>query len=681
MQQILGGTYQILNPIGSGSGGTVYKGYHLRLQKYIVLKKIHREIRDKSREMEILKNLHHEALPQVYDFIYSAKDAFIVMDYIEGQSFKELLDRNVRFSQEQAAQFGTQLLEVLEYLHTQSIPILHGDIKPGNIILRPNGRICLIDFNISGYLTGSNYVTVGYSKGYAAPEQVRAVLRWKEERAEDGNYSTNEEVMINNTSQIIGPQADLYSVGTFLYHIVTGKRPPSDLAHLIPIKDYEGISDSFAAVVDRAMSFAPQDRFESAHQMRLALQSYTKTDSRYRRLVFRQRLTTEVLILGVALFAFLTAGGWKTMQIENRIEYDHMTEQLSEYRMSGDVDLFQEWYQECIAHSPNRSEAYIQKARFLYERREYKEMVHLIEGTALDIVEEDDEIGMGDLYYLLGNAYYELNEMDHASKAFMNAVMWNRDNPEYYRDYAISLADSGEIGEAKKTLDRAVAAGLLNDQVALVKGEIEIASGEIEAGIEDLSYCIANTDNPYAKMRAYIFSARAYDRTDATRENMIRKGEILEQAVVDLPTEQQPLVLEDLAKTYIRLQDLTDNADYTREAIRVLERVEQNRWDNVITYNNLVVLYQRLDDLSKAQAYAVKMQSLYPERYETYKRLAFLDIAIQESKTNEKRDYSDFSDHYLKAKDFAEKQLNVSIDIEMDILKDAYKQMEQEGWL
>ena len=57
MQQILGGTYQILNPIGSGSGGTVYKGYHLRLQKYIVLKKIHREIRDKSREMEILKCL------------------------------------------------------------------------------------------------------------------------------------------------------------------------------------------------------------------------------------------------------------------------------------------------------------------------------------------------------------------------------------------------------------------------------------------------------------------------------------------------------------------------------------------------------------------------------------------------------------------------------------------------
>ena len=677
MQQILGGTYQILNPIGSGSGGTVYKGYHLRLQKYIVLKKIHREIRNKSREMEILKNLHHEALPQVYDFICSNKDTFIVMDYINGVSFKELLGRNIRFSQEQAAEYGAQLLEVLEYLHTQKIPILHGDIKPDNLILRPNGRICLIDFNISGYLTGGNIVTVGYSKGYAAPEQIRTVLRWKERRAD----AAVTEIMIDNASQSIGLQADLYSVGAFLYHIVTGRKPSSDLAQLIPLKDYEGVSDSFAAVVDRAMSFRPQDRFESAYQMRLALQSYAKTDFRYRQLVFRQRCITAILILGIAACAFLTAGGWKIMQKENRIEYDCMTERLSEYRSSGDSERFQNLYQDCILHSPERAEAYIQKARLLYERRDYEEVSRFIEETALYAVGEDEEKGIGDLYYLLGNAYYEMNDADNAYTSFKNAVLWNSNNPEFYRDFAIALADSGKTEEAKTVLEQAVAAGLLNDQVALVKGEIEIASGEIEIGIEDLTYCIANTDNSYAKMRAYIFSARAYDRVDTTCEKMIRKGEILEQAIVDLPMEQQPLVLEELVKAYISLQDVTGDADYSRRAIRVLERVVQNKWDNVITYNNLVVLYQRIDDLRNAQAYAAKMQNRYPERYETYKRLAFLDITTQENSVNERRDYSEFLDHYLRSCDLAEKQLNGSIDIEMDILKEAYDQMKEEGWL
>ena len=154
MQEVLDGRYQVLEPIGAGGGGTIYKGFHLHLRKYIVLKKMHKGIRDKNREAEILKNLHHSALPQIYDFIDSGGDTFIVMEFIEGQSFKDLLSRNERFTQKQAAEYGTQLLDVLEYLHTQKIPILHGDIKPGNIMLRPDGRICLIDFNISGYLTG-----------------------------------------------------------------------------------------------------------------------------------------------------------------------------------------------------------------------------------------------------------------------------------------------------------------------------------------------------------------------------------------------------------------------------------------------------------------------------------------------------------------------------------------------
>ena len=742
MQKVLDGRYQILEPIGAGGGGTIYKGYHLHLQKYIVLKKIHKGIRDKNRETEILKNLHHTALPQIYDFIDSEGDTFIVMEYIEGQSFKDLLSRNQRFTQKQAAEYGTQLLEVLEYLHTQKTPILHGDIKPGNIMLRPDGRICLIDFNISGYLTGGNYVTLGYSSGYAAPEQILAVQQWKRYNAAQttdrtvmptradrtvmpdsyertvmpagadrtvmpgsydrtvmpvgnvrrlqgnasntagmGTSSSYGEVMINNAAHTVGLQADIYSVGAFLYHLVTGKRPSSDHSQIVPLRTYQEISDSFAAIVDKAMAFRPQDRFDTAHQMCVALKGYAKTDSRYRRLVLRQTITTALLILGIAAGAFLAAVGYRTMEKERLEQYDRMTAKLAEYREDGQTDRFEELYEECIELNPGASGAYLQKAQLLYGQRKYEEAVRFVEETAFYEVGEEDERGLGDLYYVLANSYYELGKADLAAESFRQAVDRNGDNPEYYRDYAIALADSGQTGEAEKILEQAVDAGLMNDQVALVKGEIEIASGDTGAGLDDLSYCVSNTDNDYVRMRAYVLSARAYDRAEVSRENLLRKAELLEQAAAQLPLEYQPVVLEDLAKTYISLQDLTSDNSYIRKAVTTLERVVQNGWANLLTYNNLIVLYQRLDELEEANRFAGKMTELYPDRYETYKRLAFLDVSIQDKKANEERDYTAFRDHYLKAKELAEQQLSSNQqDMEMEILDDAYEQMNKEGW-
>ena len=777
MQKVLDGRYQILEPIGAGGGGTIYKGYHLHLQKYIVLKKIHKGIRDKNRETEILKNLHHTALPQIYDFIDSEGDTFIVMEYIEGQSFKNLLSRNQRFTQKQAAEYGTQLLEVLEYLHTQKIPIIHGDIKPGNIMLRPDGRICLIDFNISGYLTGGNYVTLGYSSGYAAPEQVLAVQQWKrnndgqaaraaaaphpsykapapaayrtvmpdnydrtvmtsgedrtvmpdsydrtvmtsgEDRTvmpdgydrtvmtsgEDrtvmpagngwrpqenaanstvmGTSGSYGEVMINNASHTVGVQADLYSVGAVLYHLVTGQRPPADHSKTVPLRTYQGISDSFAAIVDKAMAFRPQDRYDTARQMCAALKGYAKTDSRYRRLVLRQSITTALLVLGIAAGAFMAAAGFRTMQKEQLEKYDKMTAQLAEYRENGQTDRFEELYEECIELNPAAAEAYLQKARLLYGQRKFEETIHFVEETAFYEVAGGDERGLGDLYYVLANSYYEMGRADSAAEAFEQAVSRNGDNPEYYRDYAIALADAGQTKEAEQILKQAVDAGLLNDQVALVKGEIEIASGDTGAGLEDLSYCISNTDNEYVRMRAYVLSARAYDRAEVSGENLLRKADLLEQASAQLPLEYQPVVLEDLAKTYISLQEVTSDDSYTRKAVGVLEQVVQNGWANLLTYNNLIVLCQRMDELEEANRYAGKMTELYPERYETYKRLAFLDVSIQEKKVNEERDYTAFRDHYLKAKEMAEQQLGSNQqDMEMEILDDAYEQMNKEGW-
>lgn len=183
IQEQLKDTYDIIGQIGEGGGGSVYKAYHKRLQKEVVIKKMHmksgNELKNRQ-EADILKNLRHSYLPQVLDFIEAGSDVYTVIDFIPGESFQQMLDRNARFPQEKIIKYARQLCEALIYLHGQDMPILHGDIKPANIMLTPSDNVCLIDFNISGFFEQNGIMAIGYSKGYAAPEQKALVLEIQE---------------------------------------------------------------------------------------------------------------------------------------------------------------------------------------------------------------------------------------------------------------------------------------------------------------------------------------------------------------------------------------------------------------------------------------------------------------------------------------------------------------------
>ncbi|MCM1540545.1 MAG: serine/threonine-protein kinase [Blautia sp.] len=175
----LQGTYTDIVEIGSGGGGTVFRAFHVRMEKYVVLKKIHDNIKDNvdiQGELNILKNLRHEYLPTVLDFIQDEGSVYTVMDYIPGESFENLLNRGIRFTQAQVKKYAEQLGKVLAYLHGKTPSIVHGDIKPANLMLTPEDNICLIDFNISQLQNGVLNRNMGYTPGYASPEQVRIVL-------------------------------------------------------------------------------------------------------------------------------------------------------------------------------------------------------------------------------------------------------------------------------------------------------------------------------------------------------------------------------------------------------------------------------------------------------------------------------------------------------------------------
>ena len=210
MAQIIAGMYEIEKKIGSGGGGIVYLGRHIRLNKTVVLKADRRKLSASEetlrREVDMLKNLSHTYIPQVYDFVQDGEDVYTVMDFIDGENLDEFMSKAKRISQPQLISWACQLLEALDYLHKQPPHgILHGDIKPANIMARPNGTICLIDYNIALALGEDGAVRVGFSRGYASPEHYGAdyIVRNKSAGVGTKSYSS---VALDDTKTEILPE-------------------------------------------------------------------------------------------------------------------------------------------------------------------------------------------------------------------------------------------------------------------------------------------------------------------------------------------------------------------------------------------------------------------------------------------------------------------------------------------
>ena len=215
MHRYIANTYEIISRIGSGNSGIVYKARHMNLDKYVVLKKIKTDIKDivnNRAEVDVLKNLKHACLPQVLDFVEDDGDIYTVMEFISGNSFKQYLDAGTKFLEKSVIIWMKQISATLCYLHNQKPPIIHSDIKPGNIMLMPNGNICLIDFNISFSLGAKNVFVNGYTSGYSSPEQIEAV-----------KYNQNE--TDSSKWKKIDNRSDIYSLGATIYHMMTGEKP------------------------------------------------------------------------------------------------------------------------------------------------------------------------------------------------------------------------------------------------------------------------------------------------------------------------------------------------------------------------------------------------------------------------------------------------------------------------
>jgi serine/threonine protein kinase len=218
-------------------------------------------------EALFLARLQHPAIPALYDYFFENGDWYLVMDYIPGRSLTEHMHNHCPMPPLEALGYAMQLCEVLDYLHRQASPIIFRDLKPSNILLKPDSTLVLIDFGVARYVNDeavNDNVTISSSE-YVAPEQ-------------HGN-----EVLHDTRS-------DLYSLGVILYEMLTGQRPQEgeELTALQSINP--PLSSALSGLVKLAIRTNPDQRFQSAYTLYLALEHAYKIEERqlYQRHVLSQ---------------------------------------------------------------------------------------------------------------------------------------------------------------------------------------------------------------------------------------------------------------------------------------------------------------------------------------------------------------------------------------------------------
>lgn len=342
---LVDGKYKILRVVGKGGMSVVYQAVNEKANKIWAIKEVRKDgvqnfevvKQNLIVETELLKRFNHPNLPSIIDVIDGEGSFLIVMDYIEGNSLNKALEASGAQSQADVIEWSKQLCDVLGYLHSRKPPVIYRDMKPANVMLKPDGNVSLIDFGTAREFKSSSVedTTCLGTQGYAAPEQY------------GGHGQTD-------------ARTDIYCLGATMYHLVTGHNPSTPPYEMYPIRQWNPmLSSGLEEIIIKCTQRNPNDRYQSCAELLYALDHYQDLDIENKK-VQNLKWKTFLVSIIITLVMALGAVGFKVAaSLETASTYTSLLTQ-AEYAAGAGADKQSciDLYEEAIDLEPGNLEAY-----------------------------------------------------------------------------------------------------------------------------------------------------------------------------------------------------------------------------------------------------------------------------------------------------------------------------------
>ncbi|SFM22697.1 serine/threonine protein kinase [Gracilibacillus orientalis] len=628
---VIDGRYEILKEIGRGGMSIVYLAMDNRLKKSLVVKDIRKRQNNNHEillnslvvEANMLKKLEHPALPRIYDIIETKNGIYVVMDYIEGESLKEKLEREHRVGPDEVIEWAKQIANVLGYLHSREpYPIIYRDMKPDNLMLTPDGKVKLVDFGIAReYKTENSSDTTNLgTKAYAAPEQIAGKQTDK--------------------------RTDIYSLGVTLYHLVTGKtlnEPPFEIR---PIRTWDpSLPEGLEYIIQRCTQIEPEDRYQQVEDLYADLYQINKLTQGYKNQLFKK--LSYFLIPAVLFLTFTTTAvfGYTGIQKEQYQEYVNLLTEANMALVDGNETKSMELLQDAIKVDNSRAEAY-NRLIDLYINRDDTE-------TGLSVIESDINSGYGSLdqnnevLFKVGMTYFDIQ------RDYKTAL-------DYFRK-----VDEEELEDAKYYKILANQMSNLNIDYQQFKEELEVFEGYNDS----LANNNRKVENYNALANIYLSYKGQIDEANSKAISVLLKAQEIyelldDQDVMPQFEENSP---RKLAQAYFSRGVFSENDDNASEDFyQAIEYYNQLLDQNVSDQENVMIsignAYQEMGEYENATSQYQQVMEQYPKSAKPYVKLINLLIDIEQEKQASDRNYNNILDFYEELIELDDARNNSEVD-------------------
>ena len=429
---VIDGKYQILKEIGRGGMSVVYLAMDTRLNKQWAVKEIRKKGSGKNDEIVVnsllaeanmMKRLDHPALPRIVDIIDNGVTIYVVMDYIEGESLDKILNEYGAQPEEKVIDWAMQIADALSYLHGQKPSIIYRDMKPANVMLKPEGNIKIIDFGIAREYKEQNLAdtTVLGTKGYAPPEQ----------------YSGQTD-----------PRSDIFALGMTMHHLLTGVDPRNGEPYA-PVRQWNPeLSEGIEIIIDRCVQPASENRYQNCADLIYDLEHPELITKDFKR---KQKRKLWSFIISAILTVVMLISGFVCSNLSTQVNnntYDSLITVMASTSLSEKIAS----YKQAISIYPNDTRAYM-KILEAYEnegkfgKSENDQFLALYNANKDGF--DNTTVEVAELNYKIGMMYFNYYTNDDGTYSFSNRVQKaypffaaNYENQQISADFAEkSLSD------------------------------------------------------------------------------------------------------------------------------------------------------------------------------------------------------------------------------------------------